>query len=508
MNKSILLNLQFILVLFVFSCRMIPQQESSTVDWEDFRRVDIYAISSPHDHYQELLIPDSDTINYLFLKIYPYEKEVPGLISGFFSEIEGQPASVPFHEEIVITDSVPCNRSVSGAYIDISRLPREKNIWLSFRERNKRYKHSKDYNYGCQLVTDGKVKSLQKPELYSHAILTGKSFSRRLQNIDSEGNVSGDFSNSIIPYAFGSTVGGIENRIHLSKEEISRQRLEIEKKMESSKNVQETGGAKQYFTCYSGSGHGGSLNIMQFRKNADKTFSVLNAYIDIGSMVNRIKPRSRWPGDSYIFKTKKALIDQNTYKKARKICIFGMNRAHGRHRPNGTWSSHDFISGFRLFDGKAVCEKIYCGYSNSAKSSFYKPLSEAFKELSDLSNGFDWKEEKDSYEFAELITDNLILLYPKFKDSNWWWGKERLIKMSGIRNNTKAIPILIKLLKETRGKVYSDTDSVNTRNIRYILTALDEITGQSLRFDKLGEPRKLNDVVTDYLEKFEKITAE
>jgi hypothetical protein len=258
---------------------------------------------------------------------------------------------------------------------------------------------------------------------------------------------------------------------------------------------------QEYFSTYSGSGHGGSLDLMQFQKNSDTTYSVLSIYINTGSMMNRIKPRSKWPYDAYKLTMKKALVDENTYTEAKKICVAGLDNSQDISEGDGSFASVDFISGLRFVDEKETREKIYCGYVNSARTPFYKPLSKATRELSDLSANFKWQEQDDP-ELTGFITDTLILLYPKFKDSYWWWPKERLIQMSGRKGNTQAIPLLIKLMKETQEGVYSDTKSVNDRNLEYIVTALDDITGQGLRFDEKGEPRHLTDVVKDYLAKY------
>jgi hypothetical protein len=256
---------------------------------------------------------------------------------------------------------------------------------------------------------------------------------------------------------------------------------------------------QQHFDCYWGYGHGGSFSIVRFQENKDRTFTVLYVYFSNGGY-KKLKPRSKWKNDAYILKTEKAVISSAVFEKAKEILLKGLKDSEERPQTVDTdWmSTSDFLAGLSLYEGGISSEKIWCGYRRKSKEPFYKPLLSSCIEIEKLSKTFEWKG-ADTAETGSFISDVLISQSPKFKRLSWWWPKERLVQMSGIKGNTRAIPVLISLIRTAKAGGRSDAQSVTDRNLGYLVTALDCITGRNLRFDSKGEPRPLPDVVADYV---------
>lgn len=258
---------------------------------------------------------------------------------------------------------------------------------------------------------------------------------------------------------------------------------------------------KEWFSYCRGNGHGGTLTLVQFQDRGDRDHVVLCATFDGGSMVNRAKPRSKWPDDAFTLRMKRAAIDKKAYDQAKEMCATGISRSQDVVGGLGETSSADFIVGLAVSDTKGLSERVYSGYSNSVMKPYYGPLSEATGELEKFTGGLNWQEQQDA-QCVRLITDTLLRLKPEFKDErpavSWWWVKERLICMNGIPGNDRAVPVLTKLMHETRNGDYSDNKVINESNLSYIVTALDDITGKNFRFDEAGNPRPLDAVVEDY----------
>lgn len=270
--------------------------------------------------------------------------------------------------------------------------------------------------------------------------------------------------------------------------------------LHAEENNQENGNLKDSFDCYDGNSRGGVLTLLRFRQFGHESPSVLRVRLSGGGM-RKVKSRSNWKGDSYILSAETAKISEEMYEECKAICLSAVNEVKFSQNLSDARSltSSMIVVGFNFFETDIQFESIYCGGLDNAKEAFYKPLQEARDKINEIVKGLDWVEDVDDG-IADFVNEVMMSQMIRYRhDQSQWWLMGQIIRMTGIKGNYSAVPLLIELIQIEQTDRLPETAPIKERNLGIIVTALDEITGKARRFDTKGKPKSTGAVVDEYL---------
>jgi hypothetical protein len=227
----------------------------------------------------------------------------------------------------------------------------------------------------------------------------------------------------------------------------------------------------------SGSGHGGTLELVRFRSEAGGRVTIRRLgwshYAKPQRLTIERAETTRANFDGMLAKSRVALV-------ARPHVVRLMARDGSIGLGVVSMSSVDFHLLLRIEDEQGrITESRFTGYASSGEKERFVPLRVATEPVTKLLEALSFLSDTATAEDRAFVTTRFLAT---MTTSPAWWIRERYVALVGELGTVDAVPALVALVSQ-KGDAGSD------RTREGAIDAIARITGFDARTDENGKPR-------------------